>query len=80
VVVHHRTDFAASMIDGRTVMEVKDTCKSAQEVASLWRYVKDRLDRVGEETSHFDPRTGAPAPRVNALGKAVPAFGRRVSA
>jgi len=78
VVIHHRTDFAASMIDGRTVMEVKENCKSAQEVSSLWRYVKERLDRV-DETPRYDAQ-GTPAPSLNALGKVVPAFGRRVSA
>jgi len=82
VIIHHRTDFAASMIDGRTVMEVKENCKSAQEVASLWRYVKERLERLGEEPSHISGLLGAAAssPRVNALGKMAPAFGRRATA
>jgi len=82
VIIHHRTDFAASMIDGCTVMEVKENCKSAQEVASLWRYVKERLERLGEEPSHISGLLGAAAssPRVNALGKMAPAFGRRATA
>jgi chromosome partitioning protein len=82
VIIHHRTDFAASMIDGRTVMEVKENCKSAQEVGALWRYVQERLDRLSDEPTHFNPRLGpaTSAPRVNALGKSIPAFGRRVSA
>jgi chromosome partitioning protein len=81
-IIHHRTDFAASMIDGRTVMEVKENCKSAQEVGDLWRYVKDRLDRVGDEPRYQDNRhaSATTAPRVNALGKSIPAFGRRISA
>lgn len=45
VIVHHRTDFAASMIDGRTVMECDRASKSAAEVAALWLYVRDRLER-----------------------------------
>jgi chromosome partitioning protein len=82
VIVHHRTDFAASMIDGRTVMEVKENCKSAQEVAALWRYVQERLERLSEEPSHINGRLGmaAASPRVNALGKMAPAFGRRATA
>ena len=32
VTLHHRTDFAASMIDGRTVMEVDPNGRSAREV------------------------------------------------
>ncbi len=79
VVVHHRTDFAASMIDGRTVMEVKENCKSAREVAALWEYIKERLARVCDEGSDYDPNLGVALPRVNALGKAAPAFGRRVT-
>jgi chromosome partitioning protein len=42
-VVHHRTDFAASMIDGRTVMELPKAERSAEEIAALWDYVQKRL-------------------------------------
>ena len=45
VTVHHRTEFAASMIDGRTVMEVKPTGRSAAEIEQLWSYISDRLER-----------------------------------
>ena len=44
--LHQRIDFAASMIDGRTVMELPGSSRSAQEVALLWEYLSDRLDRV----------------------------------
>ena len=44
-VVHQRTDFAASMIDGRTVMEVSGRSRSPQEVEQLWHYLKERLQR-----------------------------------
>lgn len=40
-VVYQRTDFASSMIDGRTVQEVDKTSKSALEVRELWNYVKN---------------------------------------
>jgi chromosome partitioning protein len=45
-IVHNRVDFAASMIDGRTVMEIDPTCASAQEIAELWRYLHARLMRA----------------------------------
>lgn len=43
--IHHRVDFAASMIDGRTVGEVDPNCRSAKEIAKLWDYLADRLKR-----------------------------------
>lgn len=46
VTMHHRTDMAASMIDGRTVMELDENCPSAIEIAQLWDYLKDRLDKI----------------------------------
>ena len=77
--IHNRTDFAASMIDGRTVMEVEPEGKSAEEVAALWEYIQLRLMRIGA-TAHevSDVLKAIPASRhVNALGRPVPAFGRR---
>lgn len=44
--LHHRVDFAASMIDGRTVMEVNESCASAKEVTALWEYVAERLGKA----------------------------------
>jgi len=46
VTVHQRVDFAASMVDGRTVGEVVPECASAKEIRALWAYVQDRLSRV----------------------------------
>ncbi len=80
VTLHHRTDFAASMIDGRTAMEVNPKSKSAQEVSALWTYLAERLERLGDEPGHSKSRLGPVGPRINALGKAAPAFGRRASA
>jgi len=45
-VIHQRVDFAASMIDGRTVMEMTPVCRSAQEIGQLWSYIDARLNRV----------------------------------
>ncbi|MEL6213276.1 MAG: ParA family protein, partial [Pseudomonadota bacterium] len=60
-VIHNRVDYAASMIDGRTVMEIDPFCKSAQEVSDLWEYLRDRLNRgeggyrPREEGPQFEP-------------------------
>jgi len=44
--IHHRVDFAASMIDGRTVGEVNKESRSAKEIADLWTYLDGRLKRL----------------------------------
>jgi chromosome partitioning protein len=46
VTLHHRVDFAASMVDGRTVGEVVGKSQSAKEIADLWVYIQDRLARL----------------------------------
>jgi len=43
VILHHRSDFAASMIDGRTVMELKRPGKSAAEIVALWNHIATLL-------------------------------------
>ncbi|MGH6886395.1 MAG: AAA family ATPase [Kiloniellales bacterium] len=45
VTLHQRTDFAASMIDGRTVMELDEGGRSSQEIVQLWEYLSSRLSR-----------------------------------
>jgi chromosome partitioning protein len=42
-IIHNRTDFAASMIDGRTVMEIPGAARSADEITMLWQYLEGRL-------------------------------------
>jgi len=42
-VIYQRTDFASSMIDGRTVQEMDKASKSAIEVGELWKYVNTHL-------------------------------------
>ena len=44
--IHHRVDFAASMIDGRTVGEVVPNSQSAKEMKDLWLYIQERLSRI----------------------------------
>jgi chromosome partitioning protein len=74
VTLHQRTDFAASMIDGRTVMECDPKSKSAAEVEALWTYVADRLEKNFRRTVFSVPQHGAPA-GARATGGG---FGRRV--
>lgn len=76
VTLHHRTDFAASMIDGRTVMEVAPNGKSAAEVAQLWSYVSDRLERNFRRTVFSVPHGGAG--NAGAVRPSAGGFGRRV--
>ena len=51
VTVHHRVDFAASMVDGRTVGEVTPKSASAREIRELWIYVQGRLARLKHDTA-----------------------------
>jgi chromosome partitioning protein len=46
VTLHHRVDFAASMVDGRTVGEVVAKSQSTKEISDLWIYIQDRLSRL----------------------------------
>jgi chromosome partitioning protein len=64
-IIHQRTDFAASMIDGRTVMELPGRSKSADEIALLWEYLAGRLNQSF--------RTLLPSAKV--VGPAKRAFG-----
>jgi chromosome partitioning protein len=49
-VIHQRTDFASSMIDGRTVMELPRSLRSTAEIENLWMYINSRVARL----DHFD--------------------------
>jgi chromosome partitioning protein len=82
VILHHRIDYAASMIDGRTVMEVDPGGRSSQEVRDLWTYLAERLTRLdpmaAEAVAAREParyQTG----QVNAIGRPARAFGRRAA-
>jgi chromosome partitioning protein len=52
VTIHHRVDFAASMVDGRTVGEVVPKSPSSKEMADLWLYIQDRLSRLSQEAAN----------------------------
>ncbi len=49
VIVHHRVDFAASMVDGRTVSELAPESRSAQEITLLWKYVSTQLRKYAKD-------------------------------
>jgi chromosome partitioning protein len=53
VTLHHRVDFAASMIDGRTVGDIRPDSKSAKEVTSLWMYLRERFARQSPSDAHW---------------------------
>lgn len=74
VTIHHRTDFATSMIDGRTVMELDPDGRSADEVSQLWSYINDRLEKNFRRTVFAAPA----AAHVAVAGRPQGGFGRRV--
>jgi chromosome partitioning protein len=53
--VQHRGDFASSMTDGRTVQELAPAGRSAQEIALLWDYLADQLDRQAQRRVSVQP-------------------------
>jgi len=60
VTLHHRVDFAASMIDGRTVGDIQPESKSALEVSALWMYLRGRLAKLyGGTDAHWAEKARA---------------------
>lgn len=51
VTIKNRVDFAASMVDGRTVTEAVPDGASANEVRDLWAYMQDKLFRMTRDPS-----------------------------
>ncbi|SFN72924.1 ParA family protein [Sphingomonas sp. OK281] len=72
IIVHQRTDFAVSMIDGRTVMELDAKSRSTAEIEALWTYVCDRLEKNFRRTVFSVPTAVAQRPAGG--------FGRRIVA
>jgi len=67
-IVHQRVDFASSMIDGRTVMELPGTSRSTEEIAQLWAYLESRLDRRPQSPGlPLVPKIAAPVPALSAF-------------
>jgi chromosome partitioning protein len=67
--LHSRVDYAASMVDGRTVLEVSGAKKSSSEINALWGEVAARLQRLEaqERTAQTDYPRLAPAPEAQKL-------------
>ena len=66
------------MIDGRTVMEVDPEGRSAAEMAALWNYISDRLEKNFRRTVFAAPNAmhqQAPGAAYRPQG----GFGRRVA-
>jgi chromosome partitioning protein len=64
-IIHQRVDFASSMIDGRTVMELPGTSRSAREIAQLWTYLERQPQYPGMP---MVPGFAAPPPPLSAFG------------
>lgn len=57
-IVHDRVDYAASMIDGRTVLEIDPRGRSAAEVTDLWAFVKTRTQEGKKARKHERKKYG----------------------
>lgn len=79
ITLHHRTDYAASMIDGRTVMECDPNGRSAQEVINLWAYLSDRLEKNFRRTVFAAPAAQQAVMAGGAIRPLGGGFGRRVN-
>lgn len=63
-IIHQRSDFAASMTDGRTVMEIPRKSRSRDEIARLWEYLSERISRLSNAKSAPVPALPAPTDRL----------------
>jgi chromosome partitioning protein len=69
ITLHQRVDFAASMVDGRTVGEVTAGSASAEEIQKLWVYIQGRLARLKDDAA-FAPEPGRQNFAVSGLSPA----------
>ena len=58
-IVHQRSNFASSMTDGRTVLEIARGSRSANEIEELWDYLSERLSRLRLRAAEAPPRAYA---------------------
>ena len=83
VTIHQRIDFATSMIDGRTVMEMNPDSRSAGEIGALWQYISTRLGKIERRMvqQRYDGPDRRAHPRAAGIGQGpqVRTFGRRVT-
>ncbi len=80
ITIHNRVDFAASMTDGRTVMETNSKGLASREISQLWSYIRDRIRRTETIQPGGIKSNGRAdvATNVNVLGRRAPLFGQRV--
>ena len=75
VTLHHRVDFAASMVDGKTIGEIDAKSKSAREVSALWDYMAGRLARlkgVVSDAPRVETKLDALSPLATVAARAEP--------
>ncbi|MBT9100536.1 ParA family protein [Methylovulum psychrotolerans] len=56
-IIHDRVDFAGSMIDGRSVLEIDPRGRSAAEIVELWSFVKERIAENHKKRKQDKPKT-----------------------
>lgn len=61
-IIHQRADFATSMIDGRTVMEIAGSERSAKEIRALWDFLGRRMFPAGNGGDRPAERPAAVSP------------------
>lgn len=71
ITIHNRIDFASSMIDGRTVMDLDPKGKSAREIEALWSYIADRMERNFRRTVFTVPQSAPPQRLTGGFGRRV---------
>lgn len=69
-IVHQRVAFAASMIDGRTAMELTGGARPEEEIAAVWTYLKKRMAREAAP-KRAATKAGAGRPAVPAGKKSA---------
>ena len=75
-ILHNRQEYAASMIDGRTVLETNAKGKSAKEVLGLWHYLEARLKKLPVKASFKTTNHH----RMNGFGRKPASFGEQPAA
>ncbi len=68
-IIHQRVDFASSMIDGRTVMEIASSTRSGEEIAALWDYLYNRLNRAHHRPIAIQGRAASVGGMIVDVGK-----------
>lgn len=74
-ILHQRVDFAASMIDGRTVMELPGDSRSKNEITQLWSYISERI--TGVRTAPVLPAITKADPQTHLFGSTPSVSGAR---